>query len=42
MTALSDFILLCYRVFVECVQLTIDLVALIFLVFALVQPWRAA
>ena len=42
MTALSEFVRFCHRVFVECVQLTLDLIALLFLVGALLMPWRGS
>lgn len=42
MTALAEFVRFCYRVFVECVQLTLELIALLFFVGALVMPWRGS
>ena len=41
MTALSEFVAFCFTVFVELVNLTLDLVALPFLVAALLAPWRS-
>lgn len=40
MTALSEFISFCYRVFVACVELTIDALVLPFFLAALLMPWR--
>lgn len=41
MTALAEFINFCVVVFIELVQITIDLICLPFLVAALLMPWRA-
>ena len=40
MTALSEFAAFCVRVFVELVQLSIDLLVLPFFLGALLMPWR--
>lgn len=40
MSPLTEFVLFCYKVFVELCELTVDVIAFPFLVAALLAPWR--